>query len=146
MARHVNSAGLRLVTKYEGCRLRAYRDAVGVLTIGYGHTGKDVKTGQVITHARAIALLKKDLGHAEREVTKYVKVPLNANRFAALVSFVYNVGNGAFASSGVLQQLNKRRYDAVPGEMKKWVRGAGRTLPGLVRRRKSEVRLWEKKV
>lgn len=141
MARRINAAGLSLVQSFEGLRLQAYRDAVGVWTIGYGHTA-GVKAGQTITEAQATKFLLADLADAENAVERFVTVPLNDNQFAALVSFTFNCGVEAFRRSTLRKKLNARDYDAVPGQLARWVKGAGKTLPGLVRRRKAEADLW----
>ena len=91
---HINQAGLDLIKRFEGLKLRAYRCSAGVLTIGYGST-IDVHEGQVITQAQADDLLRADLHDAEAAVTKLIAVPLNDNEFSALVSFTYNLGSGA---------------------------------------------------
>lgn len=141
MTRHVNAAGLQLVKSFEGLRLQTYRDAVGVLTIGYGHTA-GVKAGQTITEAQATKFLLADLADAESAVERFVTVPLNDNQFAALVSLTFNIGTEAFRRSTLRKKLNARDYDAVPAQLARWVKGAGKTLPGLVRRRKAEADLW----
>lgn len=147
MSRHINARGLRLVASFEGLKLHAYRatPAEPYLTIGYGHYGRDVKPGMTITPGRAVQLLKRDLQTAERAVEKSVKVGLSSNRFSALVSFVFNVGAGAFASSSLVRRLNRGEYGAVPRELGKWVRAGGRVYSGLVRRRDAEAALYEAK-
>lgn len=75
-------------------------------------------------------------------MNRVVKVGLNSNRFSALVSFSYNVGCGALTGSTLLKLLNQGKYGAVCGELRKWVHGGGRRLPGLVRRREAECVLW----
>jgi peptidoglycan hydrolase-like protein with peptidoglycan-binding domain len=70
-------------------------------------------------------------------------VPLNQNQFDALVSFTYNLGPGwTVEKTGIRDALRARRYRDVPREMQKWVKANGQTLPGLVRRRKAEGRLF----
>ncbi len=69
-------------------------------------------------------------------------VPLTQNQFDALTSFTYNTGEGAFSRSTLLKQLNAGNYNAVPGEMGKWVYGGGRRLQGLVNRRAAEAATW----
>lgn len=139
--RRINDAGLALIQRWEGLRLTAYQDVAGVWTIGYGHT-RDVRPGQTITEAEATALLRADLAEAEAAVTRLVKVPLTDGQFAALVSFVFNVGQGAFGSSTLLRRLNSGDYDAVPGELARWSRAGGRVVQGLANRRAAEAGLW----
>lgn len=138
----INAKGLALIKQFEGLVLQAYRDPVGVWTIGYGHTGPDVKPGAVITRSQAEALLKKDLARFESAVRSLVKVPVNANQFSALVSFAFNVGSGALAQSTLLARLNQRDYQGAANQFGRWVYGDGQVLPGLVRRREAEKALF----
>lgn len=151
--REVNEFGRRKIELWEGLpggkpALHAYRDSVGVWTIGFGHTGPEVRAGLVWTMAQCEQALDKDLDEAEREVSASVKVSLNDNQFAALVSFVFNVGVQAFRGSSLLRMLNQNRYDVVPRKLLEWVnardRKTGRLikLKGLVNRRLNEGALW----
>lgn len=125
-------------------KIRAGDVVRGTLTIGYGHTGSDVKPGMVISQDRAEQLFRGDIAQAAGAVERLVKVPLNDNQFGALVSFVYNVGTGNFQGSTLLKKLNAGNYDAVPGELMKWVKSKGKRMNGLVNRRASEAGLWSK--
>ncbi|OHX12597.1 muraminidase [Chromobacterium sphagni] len=138
-----NAAGLALIKKFEGLRLIAYQDMVNVWTIGYGHTGSDVKPGQVITQAQADQLLAGDLARFEAGVGRLVKVSLNANQFAALVSFSYNLGLANLQSSTLLKLLNQRDYAGAAGEFPRWDRAGGQEVPGLQRRRQAEQALFQ---
>ncbi|WP_263971627.1 lysozyme [Leptolyngbya ohadii] len=140
-ARQINSKGLRLLKSFEGLRLEAYLDAVGVWTIGYGTTS-GVFPGQVITEAQAEAFLKRDLRRFEAAVIDLVTVPLNDDQFSALVSFTYNVGEGAFAGSTLLRLLNQRDYRGAADQFLRWNLGDGVELPGLTRRRRAERALF----
>lgn len=144
MTRRTNKAGLDLIKEHEGLRLTGYFCPAGVPTIGYGHTGPDVKVGQVIKESTADALLELDLHNAEEDVERMATVPLTDNQFAALVSFVFNLGSGNFRRSTLLQKLNDGGYSSVPAELARWNQGGGRVLPGLVARRAAEGVLWEK--
>jgi lysozyme len=141
--RRINEAGLALIKKHEGLSLRAYRCPAGALTIGYGHTG-DVEEGAVITQEEAEELLRNDLHAFETSVERLVEVPLRDNQFAALVSFCFNVGMGAFARSTLLSLLNRGWYEQVPAQLVRWSRAAGKTLAGLGRRRRDEADLWSR--
>ncbi len=140
-----NQAGLDLIKMFEGLRLEAYVDAVGVWTIGYGHT-KTARRGMVITEEQAEQLLRQDLGEAEAAVTRLVKVDLNENEFSALASLVFNIGSGNFQRSTVLKRLNAGdkvgAADAIEWWNKGRVNGVLTTLPGLVRRRAAEKALF----
>lgn len=144
MARQINARGLAALKRYEGLRLTSYRDIVGVWTLGYGSTGSHVKPGMTITEPEAEALLRKDLSRFEAAVTNLVKVKLTDNQFAALVSFSFNVGIGAFQKSTLLKKLNAGNYNAVPAELMKWTKAGGRQVQGLVNRRAQEGALWGK--
>ena len=84
---NISQKGINLIKNFEGCRLTAYKCPANILTIGYGHTGSDVHTGQKITQEEAEKLLRQDLIVHCNNVSKLVKVPLNQNQFDALVSF-----------------------------------------------------------
>ena len=134
-------AAYDLIKEFEGLRLHAYQDSVGVWTIGWGHTG-DVKRGQSITIHQAEALLALDIGIAAAAVNRHVEAPLSQNMFDALVSFTFNLGERRLAESTLLKKLNLRDYAAAAAEFGKWVKatikGKKVTLPGLVRRRTAE--------
>lgn len=142
--RKISKLGLDLIKQWEGLRLKAYLDIGGVLTIGYGHTGADVKPNQTITLSEAEALLLKDLAKFEAGVEQLVRVPLNDNQFSALVAFSFNVGLNAFKNSTLLKVLNAGNYDAVPDQLKLWCNVNGKRSVGLVNRRAAEIALWLK--
>ena len=125
---------------WEGFRPKAYRCPAGVLTIGYGHTGADVKPGMVVTAAEAAALLCSDLRHFEQEVSRLTaSVTLSQHQFDALVSFAFNCGLGNLKSSTLLRKVQVNPADpSIATEFKRWNRGGGKVLPGLVRRRSEE--------
>ncbi|WP_440216936.1 lysozyme [Chromobacterium piscinae] len=138
-----NTAGINLIKQFEGVRLQAYQDAVGVWTIGYGHTGPEVKAGIRISQQQAEQLLAADLEKFETGVGKAVTVPLNANQFSALVSFSYNLGLGNLQSSTLLRLLNKGDYTGAAGQFPLWNKAGGNVLPGLSRRRLAEQTLFQ---
>lgn len=129
---------IELIKHWEGCVLHAYRDSVGVLTIGFGTTS-GVKPGQVITRAQAEALLAKDLAACVVAVKKFVKVPLSNHETGALISLAYNIGIGGLGRSSLVKALNAGRpHLEVADEFLKFVHAGGRVLQGLVNRRKAE--------
>lgn len=138
MAREVNEAGVRLVQEFEGCRLDAYRCPAGVPTIGYGATGPDIRMGMVWTQEQADARLVEDLARFADGVERLVEVDLSDNQFAAIVSFAFNVGLGAFRDSTLLRKLNAGDYLGAADQLPRWNKGGGRVLPGLTRRRAAE--------
>lgn len=142
--RRINDAGLALIKEAEGKKLTAYICPAGKLTIGWGSTGPHVVPGMTITEQEAETLLRDDLRRFEEGVEKLVEVPLSDNQFSALVSFAFNLGVGALSKSTLLRKLNDGDYDAVPSELARWNKAAGRVLPGLVKRRAAEGELWSK--
>jgi lysozyme len=143
MTRQINQEGFRLIANSEGCRLEAYLDAVGVPTIGYGHI-QGVKLGQKITQQQADEMFRLDLQVYEATVEARVKVPINDNQFSALVSFTYNEGTGALASSTLLKRVNAGEFGEAANEFARWTMAGGRQLPGLVTRRAAEAALFRK--
>lgn len=144
----LSRAGLDIIKRSEGLRLRAYK-AVSTethYTIGYGHYGPDVGKTQVITEVEAENLLKKDVARFVAAVNKLVKVPLNQNQFDALVSFTYNVGESALEKSTLLKYLNEKEYDLAAKEFDRWNKSGGQVLLGLVNRRNEEQALFLKPV
>lgn len=137
-----NEAGLNLIREFEGCRLTAYRDIVGIWTVGYGHTGPDVYEGLTIDPEQANELLQKDLERFETGVTGLVKVPLNSNQFSALVCFSYNVGLGNLKASTLLRCLNFHNYSDAAREFTRWSKAGGKVVEGLLRRRQAESQLF----
>lgn len=147
-----------LVSKFEGATLKPYKDPLGVTVIGSSRvlTQQEIESGQLIiggksvdfrsgiTPEQAKQLLESDLAPVRMEVERLVTVKLTANQKDALTSFVFNVGLSQFKRSELLRKLNEGSYDEVPIEMMKNVKVGGRTLPGLVARRQSEVALWNK--
>ncbi len=122
--------GLALLRHFEGFRSLAYRDAVGVWTIGYGHTSMagppHVKAGMQISKAEAAVILARDVDMFARGVAAAVAVPLNDAQFSALVSFAYNIGLGNFSKSSVLRAVNDNDFAAVPRRLNLWVKAGGR--------------------
>ena len=136
----ISDKGIYAIKKFEGCELIAYQDAVGVWTIGYGHT-KGVSEGDIISSAQAEALLLKELKEYENYVHELVEVPLHQYQFDALVSWTYNLGPTNLKSSTMLKVLNEGKYNEVPDQMRRWNRAGGKVLEGLVKRRDYEARL-----
>ena len=140
-----SSSGLALTKSFEGLRLSAYRDGAGVLTIGFGHTGKDVYEGQTITDPQAEALLVRDMAFAVSCVNSWVdwkKVTLTQGQFDALVDFTYNAGVGSFRSSSLLRLVNAGDFTNAARQFGLWVHAGGKIEPGLVARRKAEMEMF----
>ncbi len=123
-------------------KLNAYICPAGKPTIGYGHTGPDVRMGMVITQEVANSLLSKDVQSFSSGVSQLVKTTLNDNQFSALVSFAYNCGLGNFKTSTLLKYINSNQFQKAADEFPKWNRAGKLVLPGLTRRRIAERELF----
>lgn len=132
--------GINLIKSFEGCRLVAYRDAVGVLTIGYGHT-TGVKDGDKITQAKADELLSIDLARFENRVNYWgdKKYLFNQNEFDSLVSFAFNCGNGNLDR---LLKNGRNSRGKIADDLLLYIHADGKVLNGLVKRRKKERELF----
>lgn len=132
-----------IIKAAEGLRLYPYLCAAGVWTIGYGSTRGVTKDSPSITVEEALVRLKMDVqNEAERPLKNLVRVNLNQNQYDALVSLVFNIGQGNFEASTLRQKLNRGDYEGAANEFWKWRRGGGRILPGLVKRREVEEKLF----
>ncbi len=127
-----------LVIPFEGIHHDAYLDPPGIPTICYGHAAKDVHLGQHANDEQCIRLLQKDLDNANAVVNRYVKVQMPDTRRAALIDFVYNIGEGKFSRSTLLRLLNDGRTKEACEQLKLWVNSNGHKLDGLVKRREAE--------
>jgi GH24 family phage-related lysozyme (muramidase) len=142
----ISEAGLSLIKSFEGCVLTAYLDAVGIWTVGYGHTGPSVHRGLTITQKLAEDILAQDVRRFELGVLNNVKVNLNQNEFDALVSFSFNVGVNALKNSTLLRLLNDGAdRSIVAAEFLRWNKGGDKVLEGLTRRRQAEKALFLQK-
>ena len=132
--------GIELIKSFEGCKLTAYYDAVGVLTIGYGHTS-GVKEGDKITQKKADELLVGDLLRFETRVNYWSekKYFFNQNEFDALVSFAYNCGNGNL--DGLLKNGRNSRGQ-IADDILLYNKAGGKMLTGLAKRRQKERTLF----
>lgn len=149
----ISAAGLDFIKHFEGLRLTAYRDQVGVLTIGYGSTqydnGEKIKEGDVISVPRALELLEWGVNTKAGNISYLIKAVLNQNQVDAILCLTYNIGAAAFAKSTVLREINLNAND--PNIRTAWLRWDKATvkgelvqLPGLHIRRAREVDLYFK--
>lgn len=144
----ISPAGLALIKKFEGWYPKAYRDPVGIWTIGWGTTGVEARPGRTITKKQGEEFLRRDLKDDEDTVKRLVNVPLTQHQFDALVSFVYNCGSGNFQRSTLRKLLNRKNYAAAAAQFPRWNKARSRetgkwmTLAGLTRRRKEEAALF----
>lgn len=138
--------GIALIKQFEGCKLTAYQDSVGVWTIGYGWTqpvdGKPIRAGMTIKQETAERLLKTGLVSYEGDVSRLVKVVLTQGQFDALVSFTYNLGARSLSTSTLLRKLNAGDYAGAADEFLRWNKAGGKVLNGLTRRREAERALF----
>jgi lysozyme len=163
--RDINQAGLDLIKQFEGIpdgdpstvNLDAYLDPVGIWTIGWGHAirvGNSFLRGAQnkaqaralypggITLAQAEKLLHGDVLDKCRDVESLIKVPVNDNQYAALVSFAFNLGVANLKQSTLLRLLNNGDFAGAANEFGKWNKASGRVLAGLTRRRSAEAALF----
>ena len=148
----ISFRGIDLIKRHEGLRLTSYKCPAGVWTIGYGHTG-NVEHGETITEEVAEELLRQDLLLTETQLNK-LEIDFNQNQFDALISFIFNVGWGAFRTSTLLKEIRKNinglwyyntdgvHCNSIREQFKRWKYGGGRVLPGLVKRREDEANLY----
>ena len=167
--REINQAGLDLIKSFEGildgdpstANLDPYLDPIGIWTIGWGHAivvGKDFLRGKQnrakafalypggLTIPEAETLLRADVMDKCRDVDSLVKVSLNDNQYAALVSFTFNLGIGNLKQSTLLKKVNAGDFAGAANEFAKWNKAGGKVLAGLTRRRAAEAELFRRPV
>ncbi|WP_263368033.1 lysozyme [Edaphobacter bradus] len=137
-----SEAGFALTKSFEGLRLNAYPDSAGVSTIGYGHTGRGVHPGLTITEDQATTFLLSDLAHAVTGVNRLVTAPIHQNHFDALVDFTFNLGLATLAHSTLLRAVNAGDLASAAGQFILWDHIRGTVVPGLLRRRQAEAKLF----
>ena len=136
-----------MIKQFEGCKLTAYQDMVGVWTIGYGTTamaglGITPAKGMTITQERADDLLRQGVDKFAATVDALITANVNANEFGACVLLAYNIGPNAFARSTVLRELNAGNKDRAAAAFKMWNKAGGEIVQGLINRRNAEVTLF----
>lgn len=145
-AMRTSAAGRQAIAAREGNKLKAYRDSVGIWTIGVGHTTAAglpaVTAGMKITAQQSDEILSRDLADVENDLNAIVKVPVNQNQFDALASIHFNIGPGSFRSSTLLKKLNAKDYAGAADQFLVWnkgtINGKKVVIDGLVDRRKKE--------
>ena len=141
--RHLTPTGINFIKQFEGFSSSVYVCPAGFATIGYGHlvcADEDFSDG--VTTVTAKILLRQDVTKAEQAVLRLIHVPLSNGQFDALVSFTYNLGQGALQRSTLRRKVNRKEHHAVAAELMRWVWAGGRKLPGLIKRRAAEARLY----
>lgn len=137
----ISQKGIDLIKGFEGYKLFAYRDSVGVPTIGYGHV-KDVKMGMSITQKQAEEFLKSDIKPIER-ILNGMGINYTQNQFDALVSWIFNLGEGNFKKSTMYKNIVARKSDIeITDQMVKWHNAGSKPLTGLKRRRVAEANMF----
>ena len=137
----ISNSGLSLIKQHEGCRLKAYKDSVGVWTIGWGNTSH-AKAGMIITQQQAETFLKEDIVPVER-VLNGMGINYTQNQFDALTSWIFNLGIGNFKSSTMYKYIVARKPDLeITDQMVKWVNAGGKPLIGLKKRRVAEANMF----
>ena len=154
----IDQAGIDFIKILEGVKPFVYLDVAGLPTIGAGHllTRDELTSGKIVLDGYAYKyhdglsdklidlLLTQDLEIAETAIQNNIKVELNQNQYNALVSFVFNVGIGAFGKSTLLKWLNAGLHRKVPIQMRRWIFSGGQQIKGLKNRREKEMALWSK--
>lgn len=148
MAKKISKTGLNLIKEFEGCYLKAYRDEVGVWTIGYGITNADksitgtsIYSGLEISQKEADEWLENSLNKKYTPlVLKYDdKYDWNQNELDALVSFAYNIG-----SIDQLTANGTRSRSTIASKILQYNKAGGKVYRGLTRRRQAEHDLFVK--
>jgi len=131
------------IKEFEGLRLTAYQDAVGVWTVGYGTTGKDVYRGVKITKEYAEELLRRDLKKLEDYFNHKTKWINTQGKFDACIDFCYNLGLGRFVGSTLYRYIRQGKPTvAIQAQFKRWCYAGKKKLAGLERRRAWEAERW----
>lgn len=144
----VNEATIDLIKEFEGFRADAYKDAVGVWTIGYGTTaragvGITPRQGMRVTEEEAEWYLQKAVDKFADQIRPHITAPINDNEFGAFVSLAYNIGPGAFKKSSALRHFNAGDKERAAKSILLWNKAGGKVLKGLVRRREAEKALFQ---
>ena len=134
-------ACIALIKRFEGCRLEAYLDSVGIPTIGYGHT-RNVRLGDEVTLEEAEWMLQQDLKDVAAGILPLLLVEVTQGMFDAMCSFAFNLGVRALKNSTLLRKVNAGDKIGASEEFSKWVYAGGQKLPGLVKRRQAEADLF----
>jgi lysozyme len=144
----IDKKGLSLISEFEGLSLKPYKCSAGIATTGYGSTyyenGTRVQMNDApITKQRAEQLLQHTADRFASKVVNLIKKPVTQNQFNALVSFAFNVGSGALASSTLLKLVNINPNDAmIAKEFLKWNKVNKVPVQGLTNRRIKESALY----
>ena len=136
----VSASALVSIALNEGYRGEAYKDAVGVPTVGYGET-KGVTMKSKTTPDRALVQLLSSANRHADDIRQCISVPLYQHEFDAYVSLAYNIGAKNFCGSTLVRKLNADDYSGACEQIKRWNKAGGKVLPGLTKRREKEYRM-----
>lgn len=151
---NISENGIKLIQHFEGCSLTSYRDTVGILTIGWGHTGSDVYSDQKISQDEADNLFLEDISKFVDILNIQLSVDLKQNQFDALLSFLYNVGPGEVGvkdglfhlksggSSTLWKMIQNKNFSGAAAQFTLWCRAGGVVSRGLLVRRRTEQKLF----
>lgn len=135
----------RFIAKWEGYLPRPYLDSIAsppIWTAGYGHThlaGPPApRAGQYWSEVKALRVLTKDIRSAARAVRQRISVKLTVRQRIALISLVFNCGEGAIAGSELQAKLNRSDYLGAANEFLEWCHAGGAVVEGLLNRRREE--------
>ena len=136
-------SAMDFVESWEGCRLTAYKCPAGVWTIGVGHT-QDVTEHDEITYEQSREMLREDIEEVKRGLAPFVNVHVTEGQFVALVSLAFNVGVSYVVHQcpRLMRSLNAGDVEQAAHQFLDITKAGGKELPGLVRRRKSEAKLF----
>ncbi len=133
----------RLTESFEGCKLEAYQDSVGVWTIGYGHT-RGVYPGMTCTQEEADQWLLEDVQRVVDAINADITISIDQDEFDALVDFGFNLGIHNLESSTLWKLLNEGDFEGAAAQFPRWDRAGGREIGGLLRRRLEEQQVFKK--
>lgn len=143
----ISQAGIDLIRRFEGCKLKPYLCPAGYWTVGYGHVignGKTKPEKQLYTQEEVNELLRTDLVRFEQGVLRYCPVHLTQFEFDSLVSFSFNLGLGVLQRSTLRRKILRKDGEGAAKEILKYNKAGGQVLKGLTRRREAEYRMFTK--
>lgn len=138
----ISEVGIAFIKEWEGFEPQVYDDVAGYGTIGYGHKLRAGERFGALTEAQADTLLRSDLARFVRAVNNSVPGSLTQNQFDALVSFTYNVGEGALLTSTLIRRMREGDIAGAADEFKRWTYAGGKPVAGLAKRRLAERALF----
>lgn len=147
MNNHSIDLAIDTIKKFENVSLTAYPDPAthgDPWTIGYGHTGSEVRKGTTINSSKAESLLRDDVETFVTQIKSVVHVELTLYQFSAIVSLVYNIGFQSFKKSTLLRKLNAGDFNGASDEFLRWNKSGSTIIQGLSNRRMKEKLLFDK--